>query len=213
MPLPATLGYLAHGVALGVAIVLPVGPMKVLCLRRVIAYGPGAGGVTAIGVVSGDAVFVAIAALGLTAVAAALQSIAPLLRLLGGLALLLLAYRALRRAPPGGDIRLGRARLLSMYAGTVGLTLSNPTTIVMFTTVLLSAGGLEAIAGAGGGLIAIGIVLGSSLVWTAFTTVAVVAGRRLAPTHLLWLNRIAGALLALFGLLAVRAGLLALLPG
>jgi threonine/homoserine/homoserine lactone efflux protein len=212
MTLLAALSYLVHGIGLGVAIVLPLGPMKILCLRRVVAFGPLAGGVTAIGVVSGDAVFVAIAALGLTAVAAALQSVAPLLRLAGGIALLVLAVRALRRAPPGAELRLGRTRLLSMYAGTVGLTLSNPTTIVMFTTVLLSAGGLESIAAAGGGLIAVGIILGSLLVWTGFTTLAVLAGRRLAAHHLLWLNRAAGILLGAFGLLAIRAGLLALLP-
>ena len=50
----ATLGYLAHGIGLGFAAVLPLGPMKILCLRRVVAYGALAGCVTAAGVVSGE---------------------------------------------------------------------------------------------------------------------------------------------------------------
>jgi threonine/homoserine/homoserine lactone efflux protein len=207
----ASLGYLAHGIGLGVAIVLPLGPMKILCLRRVVAFGAVAGGVTAAGVVSGDAIFVAVAALGLTSVSATLQAVAPALRLLGGIALFYLAVRALRRQPPVTELQLGRSRVLSMYVGTVGLTLSNPTTIIMFTTVLLSAGGLEAIGQAGGGLIAAGIIMGSAVVWSIFTSAAVFAGRRLAAPSLVWLNRTAGVLLLYFGIGALWAGLRPLL--
>ena len=202
----ATLGYLAHGIGLGFAAVLPLGPMKILCLRRVVAYGALAGCVTAAGVVSGDAIFVTIAALGLTSVASLLQAATPLLRIGGGLALLYLAFSAFRRLPPTAELRVQRSRLVSMYIGTVGLTLSNPMTIVMITTMLLSAGGLEAIGRTGGGLIAVGIVLGSMLVWTLFTTAAVVAGRHLAAARLVWLNRVAALLLLYFGIGALWAG-------
>ncbi len=201
----SSFGYLAHGIGLGASIAMPLGPMKILCLRRVIAYGAAAGGVTAAGVVSGDAIFVAIAALGLTAVTSALHAAAPVLRLIGGVALLYLADEALRRHLPAAEPRLERSRLLSMYAGTVGLTLTNPITIVMFATVLMSSGGLDGIDQ--GGLVPSGMVLGSALVWTAFTAIAVVAGRNLTPSRLIWLNRAAAALLFYFGAGALWSGL------
>jgi threonine/homoserine/homoserine lactone efflux protein len=99
---------------------------------------------------------------------------------------------------PTAELQLGRSRLLSMYAGTVGLTLSNPTTIIGFTTILMSAGGLEAIGGIGGGLTALGMVMGSVLVWIVFTTVVILAGRFVSAARLVWLNRIAGALFLYF---------------
>ena len=207
----ASVGYLAHGIGLGVGALLPLGPMKILCLRRVVAYGALAGVVTAVGVVSGDAIFVAIAALGLNTASALLLAVAPALRLLGGLALVYLAVSALRRQLPTREIRLGRSRVLSMYVGTIGLTLSNPMTIVMLASILLSAGGLEEMGQAGGGLIAVGIVLGSILVWIGVTTAAVLAGRHLVASRLIWLNRAAAALLLYFGAGALWAGLSALL--
>jgi threonine/homoserine/homoserine lactone efflux protein len=207
----ASLGYLAHGIGLGVGALLPLGPMKILCLRRVVAYGAFSGVVTAAGVVSGDAIFVAIAAFGLTTVSAMLLTVAPALRLLGGLALVYLAVSALRRQLPTTELRLGRSRILSMYVGTIGLTLSNPMTIVMLTSIMLNAGGLEAMGQVGGGLIAVGMVLGSILVWTGFTTAALLAGRHLAASRLIWLNRAAAALLLYFGGGALWAGLRPLL--
>ncbi len=211
MQTPAGLGYLANGIGFGVAAVLPLGPMKILCLRRIIAYGVLAGGVTAAGVVSGDTIFVTIAALGLTAVSSTLLAAAPVLHLLGGVALVWLAVRPFRRPVARTELLLGRSRLLSMYAGTVGLTLSNPTTIIGFATILLSAGGLEAIGAAGGGLIAVGMVMGSMLVWIVFTTTAALAGRYLDAARLAWLNRAAAALLLYFAAGAFWAGARALL--
>ncbi|MFO1117825.1 MAG: LysE family translocator [Beijerinckiaceae bacterium] len=193
-------GYLVHGIGLGASIAMPLGPMKILCLRRVMAWGAAAGIVTAAGVVSGDAVYVAIAALGLNAVMSLLHTAGPALRLIGGLALLYLAFDALRRPIPKSEPSLERKRAISMYAGTIGLTLTNPTTIVMFATVLMSSG--DAI-GKGGASVAGGMVLGSALVWTVFATVAIVAGKRLTPARLMWLNRGAAILLIYFGLEAI----------
>lgn len=193
-------GYVVHGVGLGASIPMPLGPMKILCLRRVMAWGAAAGIVTAAGVVSGDAIFVAIAALGLNAVMSLLHTAGPALRLIGGLALLYLAFDALRRPIPKSEPSLERNRAATMYAGTIGLTLTNPTTIVMFVTVLMSSG--DAI-GKGGAAVAGGMVLGSALVWTVFAALTIVAGKRLTPPRLIWLNRAAAILLVYFGLEAI----------
>lgn len=193
-------GYLVHGAGLGASIAMPLGPMKILCLRRVMAWGAAAGIVTAAGVVSGDAVYVAIAALGLNAVMSLLHAAGPALRLIGGLALLYLAFDAWRRPLPKSEPSLERKRAATMYVGTIGLTLTNPTTIVMFATVLMSSG--DAI-GKGGASVAGGMVLGSALVWTVFSTLAIIAGKALTPARLMWLNRAAAVLLVYFGLEAV----------
>jgi len=197
-------GYVAHGVGLGASIAMPLGPMKILCLRRVIAYGALAGIVTAAGVVSGDTIFIAIAALGLSATTSVLHAAAPLLRIVGGLALLYLAVDALRRPIPPGAPNLERSRFAPMYAGTVALTLTNPTTIIMFATVLMSSGEMVALDHkGGGGLVPLGMVMGSTLVWIAFSTIAIAAGRALTPARLIWLNRAAAVLFFYFGVSAL----------
>lgn len=198
--------FLAQGIGLGATIAFSVGPMKVLCLRRAAALGGGAGIVTAAGVVTGDAIYVAIAALGLTAVTDALQAATPILRIIGGLALLYLAVGAWRRRVPTAETQIEKSRYLPMYLGTVGLTLTNPITVVMFATVLLGGGGLEAFGRAGGHLVPPGMVLGSALVWAVFAGAAILAGRKFTPARLVWLNRAAAVLFLYFGVDALLKG-------
>jgi threonine/homoserine/homoserine lactone efflux protein len=204
---------LLWGTATGMAIVAPFGPLKLLCLRRTFAFGPKAGVVTAAGVVSGDAIYVAIAFLGLSAIATALIAVTPWLKLTAAAVLLVLAFGIFRQPMPEASA-LSAPRTLNyptMYLGTVLLTLANPMTIVMFGAVLLGAGGAEVLAAGPSGLFAsMGILLGSILVWSAFTALASFAGRHMSVEKLRWANIGGAAALCWFAFDAARSGLAAL---
>ncbi|MGB8693525.1 MAG: LysE family transporter, partial [Steroidobacteraceae bacterium] len=60
------------GMAIGLAIAAPVGPIGLLCLRRSLEQGRAAGLATGLGAASADAIYGAIAAFGLTAISGAL---------------------------------------------------------------------------------------------------------------------------------------------
>ncbi|HET9250557.1 MAG TPA: LysE family transporter, partial [Candidatus Eisenbacteria bacterium] len=77
-----------RGVVIGFSIAAPVGPIGILCIRRTLADGRLSGLFTGLGAAAADAVYGAIAALGLTALTDALVGGRAWIRLIGGAFLL-----------------------------------------------------------------------------------------------------------------------------
>src|SRR5579859_318642 len=94
-----TMELLVRGLALGLAIAAPVGPIGVLCIRRTLADGRLIGFVSGLGAATADAFYSAVAAFGLTVVADLLVGQRVWVRLIGGLFLCYLGLRTLLRRP------------------------------------------------------------------------------------------------------------------
>jgi threonine/homoserine/homoserine lactone efflux protein len=62
------LTFFLKGLAIGLSIAAPVGPIGVLCIRRSLAEGPKIGFATGLGAATADAIYGAIAGFGLTAI-------------------------------------------------------------------------------------------------------------------------------------------------
>ena len=75
---------LLKGGAIGLAISVPVGPIGVLCIQRTLAGGRILGLVSGLGAATADAIYAAVAALGLVFISEILIGQQPLLRLIGG---------------------------------------------------------------------------------------------------------------------------------
>ena len=90
-----------RGFLIGLAIAAPVGAIGLLCIRRTLAYGRLVGFVTGLGAATADAVYGAIAALGLTSVAVFLENAQTPLRLGGGAFLVYLGWRTFTSRPSG----------------------------------------------------------------------------------------------------------------
>jgi threonine/homoserine/homoserine lactone efflux protein len=139
-----TLFWLGRGLLLGFSIAAVVGPIALLCVRRTLAGGFLVGLVSGLGVATADASYAAVAGLGISTVAAVLIDQRVWLRLIGGLFLLVLGYRTVRSVPPRAEVRVGEPvggrRLLGAYASTLGLTLSNPMTILSFGAIFAGLG-------------------------------------------------------------------------
>lgn len=198
-------GLLAQGVVLGFSIAAPVGPIGVLCIRRTLQNGFKSGLASGLGAASADATYGAIAAAGLTLVADFLARQQTWLGMLGGAFLLFLGVRTFRSPPPeadGGDTQvntLGRD-----YLSTFLLTLSNPITILSFAALF---GGLSAQGGAasqaGAFVLVLGVFTGSALWWLTLTTGVSLFWSRFSQGMMLWVNRAAGAVIFIFGLVMV----------
>ncbi len=207
-----TAATLARGAVIGFAIAAPVGPIGLLCIRRTLAQGPGAGIASGVGAAAADTVYGLLAALGLGALAAVLVEHAAALRVVGGLLLLWLGASALRRvaATPAQGVEAARtsggSSLVAAFGSTFALTLANPMTILSF------AGIVAALAAPGGGhaaglsLVA-GVFIGSVAWWLLLVGSVSAARRALPRAALRWIEGVSGAALLAFGAYAVLVGL------
>jgi len=194
---------LLNGMIIGFSIAAPVGPIGLLCIRRSLAQGQLAGLLTGLGAATADACYGAVAAFGLTAVSAFLVRGALWLALLGGIFLCYLGVSTFI-SPVREDAAADRGpSLLTAYASTVLLTLSNPATILSFVAIFAGFGlGAQADFGAAAAMVA-GVFLGSALWWLLLSGVSARLRTRMKPAWMVWINRASGTLLAAFGIIAL----------
>ena len=204
-------GLFARMFIIGIVVAAPVGAMGILCIQRTLAHGWRAGVATGGGIATADAFYAALAAFGVTAVSQWLVAYQAQLRIVGGLALLWLGWRAIV-TPPAHDAAaaVDSTRLGRLYSTAVGLTLTNPLTIMAFAAIFASAG-LITQAGTGSALIVtIGVAAGSMSWWLALTTGVWAVRRAISEKAMVVVNRISGAVLIAFGLLALVTGVQAM---
>ncbi|HEX6797970.1 MAG TPA: LysE family transporter [Ktedonobacterales bacterium] len=217
-----------RGVALGFSIAAPVGPIGVLCIRRTLADGRLIGFVSGLGAATADMFYGAVAAFGLSAVSDLLTGQRLWLHLLGGAFLCYLGLRTLAHKPaPVGrspaitpvsrhraasDLAILRPRshlrLAGAYLSTLGLTLTNPATILSFAVIFAGLG----VAGARVGYVSAaalvaGVFCGSALWWLLLSGGVGWLRERLGPRTLRAVNVLSGIILLGFGgIVLVTAG-------
>jgi putative LysE/RhtB family amino acid efflux pump len=203
----ADLALFARMLVIGVVIAAPVGAMAMLLVQRTLAHGWRAGAATGAGIATADGGYAALAAFGVTAVSQWLVTYQTWFRIVGGLALVWLGWRALRTPPThrAADAQ-DSTRLTTLYSSAVGLTLTNPMTIMAFAAVFAGAG-LVAQAGAGSALaVTLGVACGSMLWWLALTTGVWAVRHAVSDSAMVVVNRVSGGVLIAFGVLAIVAG-------
>jgi threonine/homoserine/homoserine lactone efflux protein len=196
---------------MGFAIAAPVGPIGVLCIRRTLAEGWLTGFLTGLGAATADGFYGGVAAFGLTAISGVLVAEQGVIRVVGGLLLCYLGVRTLLAKPAleAASARRGRG-LLGAYATTVGLTLTNPATIISFAAVFAGLGLANAAGStvAAPGLLTLGVLLGSACWWLLLSGGVNLLRSRLTTGALRWVNRLSGVILLVFGGAALLSGIM-----
>jgi threonine/homoserine/homoserine lactone efflux protein len=198
--------FLLKGIAVGLVIAVPVGPVGIMCVRRTIFEGKLAGLVSGLGAATADALFGSIAAFGLTFVSDWLIGYHQWLRIAGGCYLLYVGGSALLAEPEAKQSSEPDAEgLLRDFLSTFALTLTNPITILAFLGIFSALGlsGADATLSRAASLV-LGVWLGSLLWWLALTFGLGSLFHSFDARHLKWINRVSGIILLLSG-----AGLLA----
>jgi threonine/homoserine/homoserine lactone efflux protein len=194
--------FLLKGIAVGIVIAVPVGPVGVLCVRRTIFDGRLFGFLSGLGAASADTIFGIVAGFGLTVVSDALLDFQSWLRAAGGLFLVYIGLSALRKRIARRETPEKSAEnLLSAYLSTFVLTITNPVTILAFLGIFAGVGftGQEATLGRAAMLVA-GVLLGSLIWWLGISLGAGLFRTSFGERHLTLLNRISGAILTLSGI-------------
>ncbi len=191
MPLDALL----KGIAAGIVIALPVGPVAVLCTRRTLFEGVAYGLISGLGATLADSLYGTIAGFGNTMIRDSLLLERNWLGAAAGLFLLAAGGKVILKP---GNYRLDRLageRLAYAFGSAFLLTLANPFTILVFAAIF-SQIGVDASSGyAGIVLLVTGVFLGSMMVWVGLCFGA----KALRRFGLAWLGRVSGAVLVVFG--------------
>ena len=211
-----------QGLIFGLAIAAPVGPIGVLTIRRTLVGGLLFGLLSGLGAATADAIYGAIAALGLTAVSDFLVQQQTWLRLIGGLFLLYLGIKTIRSKPvnseqdmvneeplPSGKLHHSpftshhsQFEHLRAYTSTLFLTLSNPVTILSFTAVFAGFGLGSRASGTGAGIaLVVGVFLGSALWWLILTGMVTAVRGKLNDRAFRLINIASGLILVGFAAL------------
>ena len=198
------LAFLIKGVIIGFSIAAPVGPIGVLCIRRTLAQGRLSGFLSGIGAATADAIYGMIAGFGLTSISSFLIGQQMWLRLIGGLFLCYLGIKTLKTKPSDETISSNKQGLIGNYFSTLLLTITNPMTIISFAAVFAGLGiGTIQTNYLSSLLLVIGVFVGSGLWWLTLSTIVHVLGKRFNTTGLIWVNKVSGIIILIFGFIAL----------
>ncbi len=202
------------GALLGLSIAAPVGPMGLLCIGRCLDRGLLAGLVIGLGIATGDMLYGGIAAFGFSAMTASISQYAEPLRLAGGGFLVWLGVRALAghmfAKPEAAEAKaqtIPTGSLASDYLMAIGLTLTNPQTILSFIAAF-AAIGVASNHGSTDEAIAVvaGVFTGSALWWVVLSSVIARVRHALSSRARHWIGVASSGLLIAMGLLAALGG-------
>ena len=203
------INFFVRGLLIGLSVAAAVGPMSILCIQRTLQRGFLYGLVSGFGIATADGLYGSVAGFGLSVIATFLVHQQLWIRTIGGLFLIYLGIRTLVTKPAGQvatpiATTMKAMNVASAYTSTLLLTLTNPLTILSFVAIFAGLGvGVEKNSFFSALLVVCGVFLGSSLWWLILTRGISLLRGRFTPQWLLWINRISGCAIAIFGLLAL----------
>lgn len=195
--------FFLKGIAIGFAMAVPVGPIGIMCIRKTLTEGRLRGLIIGLGAATADFFYGSVAAFGLTIISDTLNSQRIWIRLVGGALLLFLGLKIFRKLPPDPNLPINSNGILRSYLTTVFLTLTNPLTIFAFIAVFTA---LNLSAGLGyfsASVLVTGVFVGSCLWFLILSSGTLFFRKKLNLVGLRWVNKIAGILIIISGLIAI----------
>jgi threonine/homoserine/homoserine lactone efflux protein len=196
-------GLVASGIAIGIAVAAPIGPVNLIVIRRTLRFGKLRGFLSGLGAATGDGVFACIAAFGLTAAIDFVVRYESVMQLVGGCFLIGLGLRTFFAHPhlesESSDGQYGA--LARIFVSTFALTITNPATMLGFLAIF---GGVAGLSGPDQGYshaatLVLSVLCGSGLWWLGLSQFVSLFRQRMNDHLLEIVNRISGGLIVTFG--------------
>ena len=194
--------FFLKGIAIGFAMALPVGPIGILCIRKTLTEGRLRGLIIGLGAATADLFYGSVAAFGLTFISDILISQRIWIRLVGGALLLFLGIKIFRALPTAPKFKNNNGGILRSYLTTVFLTLTNPLTIFAFLAVFAALGFGDELKNFSASVLVAGVFFGSCLWFLVLSSGTLLFRNKLDLVGLRWVNRIAGILVIISGVIA-----------
>jgi threonine/homoserine/homoserine lactone efflux protein len=200
-----TLWLLLKGLAAGLAIAIPVGPVNVLVASRAVTGTRKRGLVSGLGAALADTFYGSIAGFSITFIIQFLEREQFWIRVAGGILLIGIGVMYFRKPPQ--QMRDEQNGTHSDLVSAFLLTLTNPTTVLSFLAVLAALGlGQDAPTWRTAAVVG-GIFCGSMAWWIILTETVHRLRGRFNERTICWMNRAAGLAIGSFGLLTFVLGL------
>ncbi|MFO1088357.1 MAG: LysE family transporter [Hyphomicrobiales bacterium] len=194
------------GMAIGLAVAAPLGPVNLLVIRYTLSHGFWPGLTAGFGAVVGDGLYAALAAFGVSAVIDVMQSHAASIELLGGLVLFALGIHTVRSHLDAGSITApepaGSPTPVHLFVTTLVLTVTNPATLLAFLAIFGAIGAHVAQFGGSSilaALLVVFVMAGATCWWLFLATIITKLRGRVSVAMLDRLNHISGVAIAVFG--------------
>ena len=191
------------GIFVGFAMAIPIGPIGIMCIRKTLTEGRLRGLIIGLGAATADLLYGCVAAFGLTMISNTLVSQRIWIRLVGGALLLFLGIRTFRAQPANPNIPIISSGILRSYLTTVFLTLTNPLTIFAFIAVFAALGLGNGLSNFSASALVAGVFIGSCLWFLLLSSGVTLFRKKLDLVGLRWVNRIAGVLIIISGIIAI----------
>jgi threonine/homoserine/homoserine lactone efflux protein len=193
------------GIFIGFAMAVPIGPIGIICIRKTLTEGRLRGLIIGFGAATADLLYGSVAAFGLTIVSDMLISQRIWIRLVGGLLLLFLGAKTFRAQPANPKFHIHSSSILRSYLTTVFLTLTNPLSIFAFIAVFAALGLGYDLSNFSAAALVAGVFIGSSLWFLLLSSGVTLFRKKLEISGLRWVNRIAGSLIIISGVIAMAS--------
>ncbi|GCE30275.1 lysine transporter LysE [Dictyobacter alpinus] len=197
--------FFLRGLFIGLSVAAVVGPMSILCIQRTLQRGLRYGLISGLGVASADGLYGMIAGFSLTVIATFLINQQTWIRIVGGLFLIYLGGKTVLTKPAEkAATATGTPSFVGAYLSTFLLTLTNPLTILSFAAIFAGLGvGSTQNSIMTALLVVIGVFLGSTFWWLLLISGVSLIRDRFTSQWMLWINRISGIAIIIFGLVAL----------
>jgi threonine/homoserine/homoserine lactone efflux protein len=197
------INFFIKGLVIGFAMAIPIGPIGIICVRKTLTEGRMHGMVIGLGAATADLFYGSVAAFGLTIISDTLNNQRVWIRLVGGALLLFLGIRTFRARPADPNLPLRNAGVLRSYFTTIFLTFTNPITIFAFIAVFSALGLGEGLGFFSASILVSGVFLGSGLWFLILSSGVTLFRKKLDLAGMKWVNKIAGILIIISGLIAL----------
>jgi threonine/homoserine/homoserine lactone efflux protein len=205
---------LFKGLAVGLLIAIPVGPVGVLCIQRTLDRGKLSGFISGLGAATVDAFYGAVAAFGLLIIFDFLIYYQMIIQLIGVLVLLYLGIKSFYGSNREVVSYEKGADIITDYFSTLLLTAANPTTVVTFTALFATA--VTGFSKGNYGLattLVVGVFLGSALWWLILTFGVEYMRPKIENSFLAIIDKISGVITIFFAIIILLSVLLNLALG
>lgn len=202
---------LLKGILVGLGASVPLGPVGVLCVQRTLSKGRLSGFTSGMGAALADTIFSTFAILGLAFVLASFEANRNLFLIIGGLIVVAVGLKIYFTNPIKQirQNRRGRQRLFEDFISVFMLTISNPGAIFLILGLFALVGlSIDRESGHWSIIMALcGVIIGATLWWFTLSSVISRYRRRFKIKQIWVINRVAGVIITVLGLISVIDGL------
>jgi threonine/homoserine/homoserine lactone efflux protein len=199
------LEYFIRGVVTGFVASVFLGPMAVMCIQRTLSKNQRSGFISGLGVATADTFYASLAFFSLTLIKSFIDSNYTIIAIVGSVIVIFIGFNIFFKNPivQIRRNRTGKSTLWRDYISVFLLTIANPVGFGIFVILFTAFGIQPAMGELNGAGPLVGVFSGAATFWFGLTFAVNLARKKFRPRHLLWMNRISGSIIVLFGLYAI----------